>query len=104
MAYANLKHEKDNVTAGYRRPVEKHNAFTAKSEQEKTELAKTHATELSKLRGHLDLETRNYTEYRQNVLRRLHELHETVASSFGEVKAQCLPFSDKGMKIEEMMD
>jgi hypothetical protein len=52
----------------------------------------------------LDLETHSYTEYRQNVRRRLHELQETVASSFDEVKAQCLPFPDKGAKIEEMVD
>jgi hypothetical protein len=52
----------------------------------------------------LNLETRSYTEYLQNVRRRLCELHETVASSFDEVKAQCLPFPDKGMKVEEMID
>jgi hypothetical protein len=45
----------------------------------------------------LDLETSSYTEY-------LHELHEAVASSFDEVKAQCLPFPDKGAKVEEMID
>jgi hypothetical protein len=45
-----------------------------------------------------------YTEYHQNVHRRLRELHETVASSFYEVKAQCLPFPDKGTNIEEMID
>jgi hypothetical protein len=92
------------VTAGYQRLAEKHNACTAKAEQENTELAKTHVAELYKLRGYLDLETRSYTEYRQNVCRRLHELHEMVASSFDEVKAQCLPFPGKGTKIEEMID
>jgi hypothetical protein len=35
---------------------------------------------------------------------RLHELHEAVASSFEEVKAQCLCFSDKGVKVKEMID
>jgi hypothetical protein len=32
VAYANLKHEKDNATAGYRWLAEKHNAFTTKAE------------------------------------------------------------------------
>jgi hypothetical protein len=36
--------------------------------------------------------------------RRLRELHETVASSFDEVKAQCLPFPNKGAMVEEMID
>jgi hypothetical protein len=34
----------------------------------------------------------------------LRELHEMVSSSFDEVKAQCLPFSGKGAKVEEMID
>jgi hypothetical protein len=34
----------------------------------------------------------------------LHELHEAVASSFEEVKAQCLPFPNKGAMVEEMID
>jgi hypothetical protein len=32
MAYANLKHEKDNVTTCYRRLAAKHDAFTEKAE------------------------------------------------------------------------
>jgi hypothetical protein len=68
------------------------------------ELTETHAAELYRLHGDLDLEARSYTEYHQNVHCRLHELHETVASSFDEVKAQCLPFLDKGVKIEEMVN
>jgi hypothetical protein len=60
--------------------------------------------ELAKLCGDLDLKRRSYTEYRQNVCRRLCELHETVASSFDEVKVQCLPFPNSGTKIEEMID
>jgi hypothetical protein len=32
------------------------------------------------------------------------ELHKTVASSFGEVKVQCLSFPGKGVKVEEMID
>jgi hypothetical protein len=52
----------------------------------------------------LDLETHSYTEYRQNVRQWLHELHEVGASSFEEVKVQCLPFPDKGTKVEEMID
>jgi hypothetical protein len=38
------------------------------------------------------LETHSYTEYLQNICRRLHELHKMVASSFNEVQAWCLPF------------
>jgi hypothetical protein len=38
------------------------------------------------------------------VRRQLRRLHEAVASSFEEVKAQCLPFPDNGMKVEEMID
>jgi hypothetical protein len=62
-AYADLKHENDNVTVGYRRLTKKHKAFTEKAEQEKTELPKTHAVELARLCGGPDLETRSYTEY-----------------------------------------
>jgi hypothetical protein len=104
VAYADMKTEKDNVTTGYRRLAEKHHAFTAKAEQEKTELVETHAAELSRLHGDLYLETRSYTEYHQNVCRWLRELHEMVALSFDKVKAQCLPFPNKGAKIEEMID
>jgi hypothetical protein len=35
--------------------------------------------------------------------RELRQLHETIVSSFGEVKAQCLPFPGKGAKVEEML-
>jgi hypothetical protein len=63
-----------------------------------------HAVELTKLHIDLDLETHSYTEYRQNVRRQLHKLHEAVASSFDKVKAQCLPFPDKGVMVEEMID
>jgi hypothetical protein len=35
---------------------------------------------------------------------RLCELHKAVTSSFKEVKAQYLPFPDKGAKVEEMID
>jgi hypothetical protein len=63
-----------------------------------------HAVEIAKLHVDLDLETHSYTEYRQNVRCRLHRLHEAVASSFEEVKAQCLPFPNKGVKVEEMID
>jgi hypothetical protein len=43
-------------------------------------------------------------EYHQTVRHRLHELHKVVALSFEEVKAQCLPFPDKGVKVEEMIN
>jgi hypothetical protein len=52
----------------------------------------------------LDLETRSYTEYYQNVCSELHDLHETLASSFEEVKAQCMPFPNKGVIVEKMID
>jgi hypothetical protein len=60
--------------------------------------------ELAKLHGDMDLETRSYMEYCQTVWRRLHELHEIVASSFDEVKVLRLPFPNKGVKVEEMID
>jgi hypothetical protein len=102
--YADLKREKDNVTTGYQRLAAKHDAFMEKAEQEKAKLAEVHVVELTKLPGDLDLETHNYTAYHQTVCRRLRELHEIVASSFDEVKAQCLPFPDKGAKVEEMIN
>jgi hypothetical protein len=91
-----LKHEKENVIAGYQRLAEKHKTFTEKAEREKMELAKTH--------GELDEETRGYTNYCLNMRHRFHELHETMALSFDEVKAQCLPFPARGVKVEEMID
>jgi uncharacterized coiled-coil protein SlyX len=100
----NLKREKDKVIDVYQRLSEKHKALAKKAEQNKMKLAEAHAVELAKLRGDLDLETHNYIEYHQTVRCRLHELHETIASSFDEVKVQCLPFSDKGAKVEEMID
>jgi hypothetical protein len=53
---------------------------TKKAEWKKMELAETQAMELARLRGDMDLETRSYTEYHQNVRHWLHELHEIVAS------------------------
>jgi hypothetical protein len=93
---ADFKCEKDKVIDGYRRLAEKHKSTT--------KLVEAHAVELTKLHVDLDLETRNYTEYLQNMRRRLRELHEIVASSFDEVKVQCLPFPNKGAKVEEMID
>jgi hypothetical protein len=34
----------------------------------------------------------------------LHTLHGVVASSFGEVKARCLPFPVQNAKVEELID
>jgi hypothetical protein len=99
-----LKSEKDKVNDGYRRLAEKHKVLVEKAEQEKIKLAEAHAAKLTKLHNDLNLETRGYTEYCQNVRRRLRELHEAVASSFDEVKAQCLPFPNKGVNVVEMMD
>jgi hypothetical protein len=103
-AYTDLKHEKENVTTSYRRLAAKHDAFVEKVEQEKAKLTGAHTTNVAKLHGDLDLETRSYTEYHQTMRRQLCELHEIVASSFDEVQAQCLPFPDKCVKVVEMID
>jgi hypothetical protein len=55
-----LKHEKDNMTAGYRRLSEKHKALTKKVEWDMAKLAEAHVVELPRLHGDLDLETCNY--------------------------------------------
>jgi uncharacterized coiled-coil protein SlyX len=99
-----FKCEKDKVTDGYQRLAEKHKSLAEKAEHDKTKLVEAHAVEITKLHADLDLETRSYTEYRQNVHCQLHRLHKAVASSFKEVKAQCLPFPNKGVKVEEMID
>jgi hypothetical protein len=103
-AYTDLQRERDNVTGGYQRLAVKHNAFMEKVKQDKMKVAETQATELAKLHVDLDLEACNYIEYRQTVHCQLRELHEMVALPFGEVKVQCLPFLDKGAKVEEMID
>jgi hypothetical protein len=69
MTYVDLKHDKDNVTTGYRRLAAKHDAFAERAKQEKTKLAKIHAAKLTNLHGNLDLETRSYMECRQIVRR-----------------------------------
>jgi hypothetical protein len=38
------------------------------------------------------------------VCSRLRDLHETLASSFNKVKAQCMPFSNKGVIVEKMIN
>jgi uncharacterized coiled-coil protein SlyX len=101
---ADFKCKKDKVTDGYQRLAEKHKLLAEKAEQDKSKLVEAHAVELTKLHTGLELETHSYAEYRQNVRHQLHELHKVVSSSFDEVKAQCLPFPDKGMKVEEMID
>jgi hypothetical protein len=83
--------------------VEKHKSLTKRAKHEKTKLAVAHAAEVTKLRANLDLETRSYTEYCQTIRHQLRDLHEVVASSFEEVKVQCLPLPDKGTKVEEMI-
>jgi hypothetical protein len=52
--YADLKHEKENVTMGYRRLAAKHDAFVEKVEQEKAKHVEAHAAEVAKLSGDLD--------------------------------------------------
>jgi hypothetical protein len=83
---------------------EKHKALNEKAKQENEKLVEAQAVELTNLCGDLDLETYGYTKYHQTVCRRLHKLHEMVASSFDVVKVQCLPFPGKGEKVEEMID
>jgi hypothetical protein len=78
--------------------------LTEKSEREKAELVEAHATELAKLWGDLDMETRSYPEYLQSVRHRLRELHETMASSFNEVQVWCFPFPNGAVKVEEMIE
>jgi hypothetical protein len=92
------------VTTGYRRLVAKHDAFVEKVKQEKAKLAEPHAAEVAKLIGDMDLEMHSYIKYHLTMRRRLREVHEIVASSFDEVQAWCLPFPDKGAKVEEMID
>jgi hypothetical protein len=99
-----LKREKENVTAGYRRLLEKHKTFTKKVEQEKTNLVEAHVAKVAKIQEELNKETRNYTDYRRNMHRHLRKLHEVVAPSFEEVKARCLPILARGTKVEEMID
>jgi uncharacterized coiled-coil protein SlyX len=95
---ADFKREKDKATDGYRRLAEKHKSFAKKAEHDKKKLAEAHAAKLTKLHTDLDLETHSYTEYHQTVRCRLHQLHEAIASSFEEVKAQCLPFPQQRHK------
>jgi hypothetical protein len=82
MVYADLKCEKESITTGYQKLSDKHKTFTEKAEWEKVVLVESYAMKLAKLRGDLDLETCIYTKYRLNIRRWLHELHNTVASSF----------------------
>jgi hypothetical protein len=84
--------------------AEKHKSLTERAEQEKAKLVEAHGAEVTQLREDLDLEAWSYTEYRQTARHRLRDLHEEVALSFEEVKVQCLPFPDKGAKVEEMID
>jgi hypothetical protein len=54
--------------------------------RKRTKLVKAHSTELAKVEGELNQETRNYTNYRLIMHHHLHHLHETVASIFDEVR------------------
>jgi uncharacterized membrane protein len=77
--------------------AEKHKSLIERVEYEKYKLAEA---EVTKLHADLDHETRSDTEYRQIVCHQLHDLHEALALSFEEVKAQCLFFPNKGVKVE----
>jgi hypothetical protein len=63
------------LAAGYQRLAGIHKMFTKKVERKKMELAETHAMELARVKGELDLETQSYTNYRLNVRHRLRYLH-----------------------------
>jgi uncharacterized coiled-coil protein SlyX len=65
-ACTSLRHEKENITAGYRRLSDKHKVFVVMVEQEKAELAEAHAAELAGMKEELDKETKGYTDYRLN--------------------------------------
>jgi hypothetical protein len=84
--------------------AEKHESLAERVEYEKYELAEAHAAEVTKLHTDSDLETQSDIEYYQIVCHQLHDLHEALALSFEEVKAQCLFFPNKGTKVEEMID
>jgi hypothetical protein len=101
---ADFRCKKDKVTDGYRRLAEKYKSLTERAEHEKAKLAEAHVAEVTKLHEDLDLEAQSYNKYRQTIRRWLRDLHEAVRSSFEEVKAQCLPFSDKGAKVGEMIN
>jgi predicted anti-sigma-YlaC factor YlaD len=90
--------------AGYWRSLEKHKTLIEKMERERTKLMKAHSTELAKVEGELDQETRNYTNYHLIMCRHLRHLHETVASIFYEVTVRCLTFPTKSAKVEEFID
>jgi hypothetical protein len=77
---ADLKHEKEGVMVGYHRMKK---MFVEKMERERTELIEAHTMELARVQGELDQETWNYTNYRLNVRRRLHHLHEIVSMKLG---------------------
>jgi uncharacterized coiled-coil protein SlyX len=55
-ACANLKLEKENMMAGYRRLLEKHKMLIERTEWEKAELAEAHTTELAGVKEELDKE------------------------------------------------
>jgi NADH dehydrogenase/NADH:ubiquinone oxidoreductase subunit G len=102
-AYANLRLQKESMTAGYRRLSKKHKELGVKATQEKAEIAEAHVAELAEVRDELAKETEGYMDYRLNVRHRLRDLHEMLATSFGEVKARCLPFPTRNTSIEELI-
>jgi predicted nuclease with TOPRIM domain len=88
VACADLKQEKENLTAGYRRLLEKHKALIEEAEREKTKLVEAQATELAGIKGEMDKETQDYTDYCIDVRPRLCVLHKVVASSFDACPSQ----------------
>jgi hypothetical protein len=59
---------------------------------------------VAKITDELDKETQGYIEYHLNVRHRLRDLHDVVASSFEEVKAQCFPVPARSAKVEDWID
>jgi predicted nuclease with TOPRIM domain len=88
VACADLKQEKENLTAGYRRLLEKHKALIEEAEREKTKLVEAQATELAGIKGEMDKETQDYTDYCIDVRPHLCVLHKVVASSFDACPSQ----------------
>jgi hypothetical protein len=106
-ACANLKLKKENVTTGYRRLAEKYKRLEEKAtaiEREKADAVEAHATQLAEVEEKLAKEMQDYTDYHWDVRHILHELHEVLKASLGEVGARCLPFPVKNALIDDYID
>jgi hypothetical protein len=88
VACADLKQEKENLTAGYRRLLEKHKALIEEAEREKTKLVEAQATELAGIKGEMDKETQDYTDYCID----------------GGFFIRRLPFPTRNAKVKDLID